>query len=263
MPRWGRRSALATVSAAGDKLSGIAAEQAEAELKALEEPLQEYLKQIHAAKLALAKRHEQLLTYYSTCLSDLESKQSSLNKQAPVAARQRGQGLPNRSFDAQGARAGRPCRRRLCRHVATRPARSGPVQARKDRQNAQKRPCSTYSCRSSTTSKWKAFGATSFPSWNGSLSVRLRQWRPVVVLVGGGPNARVASAVTPLPTPMAAAGPDSMMFGAVAPGMVMDKHWQHDQVAISRSTPTRTVFCTKRQYPVKAQLCIIYDEKQT
>lgn len=72
-------TALTTVSAAADKLSVIAAEQAQAELRALEEPLQEYLKQIHAVKLALAKRHEKLLTY-STCLSDLESKQNSLNK---------------------------------------------------------------------------------------------------------------------------------------------------------------------------------------
>lgn len=72
-------TALTTVSAAADRLSVIAAEQAAAELKALEEPLQEYLKQIYAVKLALAKRHEKLLTY-STCLSDLESKQHSLHK---------------------------------------------------------------------------------------------------------------------------------------------------------------------------------------
>jgi sorting nexin-1/2 len=72
-------TALTTVSAAADRLSVIAAEQAAAELKTLEEPLQEYLKQIYAVKLALAKRHEKLLTY-STCLSDLESKQHSLHK---------------------------------------------------------------------------------------------------------------------------------------------------------------------------------------
>lgn len=72
-------TALTTVSGAADRLSVIAAEQAQAELRSLEEPLQEYLKQIHAVKLALGKRHEKLLTF-STCLSDLESKQSSLHK---------------------------------------------------------------------------------------------------------------------------------------------------------------------------------------
>lgn len=72
-------TALTTVSGAADRLSVIAAEQAQAELRTLEEPLQEYLKQIHAVKLALGKRHEKLLTY-STCLSDLESKQNSLQK---------------------------------------------------------------------------------------------------------------------------------------------------------------------------------------
>jgi Vps5 C terminal like len=60
-------------------LSVLAAEQAEREMSQFEEPLQDYIKTIHAVKLALQRRHEKRLTY-STCLADTESKQQQLHK---------------------------------------------------------------------------------------------------------------------------------------------------------------------------------------
>jgi len=73
-------NALGSMGETADKLSVLAAEQAEKEMAQFEEPLQDYLKTIHAVKLALQRRHEKRLTY-STCLSDVESKQQTLNKQ--------------------------------------------------------------------------------------------------------------------------------------------------------------------------------------
>lgn len=72
-------SALGSMGETADKLSVLAAEQAEKEMAQFEEPLQDYLKTIHAVKLALQRRHEKRLTY-STALHEVESKQQTLSK---------------------------------------------------------------------------------------------------------------------------------------------------------------------------------------
>lgn len=72
-------TALQTMGETADRLSVLAGKQAELEFQKFEEPLQDYLKQINAVKLALQRRHEKRLTY-STCLADVESKKTSLSK---------------------------------------------------------------------------------------------------------------------------------------------------------------------------------------
>ena len=72
-------SALGSMGETADKLSVLAAEQAEKEMIQFEEPLQDYLKTIHAVKIALQRRHEKRLTY-STALHEVDSKQQTLNK---------------------------------------------------------------------------------------------------------------------------------------------------------------------------------------
>ena len=72
-------NALKKMGETADQLSVLSAEQAEKEMAQFEEPLQDYIKLIHAVKLALHRRHEKRLTY-STCLSEVQSKQSQLVK---------------------------------------------------------------------------------------------------------------------------------------------------------------------------------------
>jgi hypothetical protein len=72
-------NALSSMGGAADKLSVLAAEQAEKELAEFEEPLNDYIKTVHAVKLALQRRHEKRLTY-STCLADVESNTQQLYK---------------------------------------------------------------------------------------------------------------------------------------------------------------------------------------
>lgn len=71
--------ALKQMGETADRLSVLSAEQAEKEMAQFEEPLQDYIKMIHAVKLALHRRHEKRLTY-STCLSEVQSKQAQLVK---------------------------------------------------------------------------------------------------------------------------------------------------------------------------------------
>jgi sorting nexin-1/2 len=71
--------ALKKMGETADRLSVLSAEQAEKEMAQFEEPLQDYIKTIHAVKLALHRRHEKRLTY-STCLAEVQSKQSQLLK---------------------------------------------------------------------------------------------------------------------------------------------------------------------------------------
>jgi sorting nexin-1/2 len=211
-------TALTTVSAAADKLSVIAAEQAAAELKTLEEPLQEYLKQIHAVKLALAKRHEKLLTY-STCLSDLESKQTSLNKlrsqlgseakayqtEASMHKAQEQADLARDDFATTSQRVLREVDR--FKREKTDEMRKTVLQYIQLQVEYNKQMESIWSNLIPELER-VPLGTTATVASGGG---------------GGGPNARTASAVTPLPTPMGAAGPDNamMMFGA---GMVMDNN---------------------------------------
>jgi sorting nexin-1/2 len=71
--------ALSKMGQTADRLSVLSAEHAEKEMAQFEEPLQDYIKTIHAVKLALQRRHEKRLTY-STCCSEVDSKQTSLSK---------------------------------------------------------------------------------------------------------------------------------------------------------------------------------------
>jgi hypothetical protein len=71
--------ALSKMGETADRLSVLSAEQAEKELTQFDEPLQDYIKTIHAVKLALQRRHEKRLTF-STCLSEVDSKQTQLAK---------------------------------------------------------------------------------------------------------------------------------------------------------------------------------------
>ena len=71
--------ALSKMGDTADRLSVLSAEHAEKEMAQFEEPLQDYIKMIHAVKLALQRRHEKRLTY-STCLSEVDSKQTQLAK---------------------------------------------------------------------------------------------------------------------------------------------------------------------------------------
>jgi sorting nexin-1/2 len=72
-------SALSSMGETADQLSVLSAEHAEREMAQFEEPLQDYIKMIHAAKLAVQRRSEKRLSY-STCLSEVESKVTQLNK---------------------------------------------------------------------------------------------------------------------------------------------------------------------------------------
>ena len=71
--------ALGKMGETADALSVLSAEHAQREMAQFEEPLQDYIKTIHAVKLALQRRHEKRLTY-STRLAEVESKQATLAK---------------------------------------------------------------------------------------------------------------------------------------------------------------------------------------
>ena len=71
--------ALTKMGETADKLSVLSAEHADQEAEHFEDPLVDTIKIIHAVKLALQRRHEKRLTY-STCLQEVESKQSGLAK---------------------------------------------------------------------------------------------------------------------------------------------------------------------------------------
>jgi len=71
--------ALGKVGETADRLSVLSADHADKEMSQFEDPIQDYIKTIHAVKLALQRRHEKRLSY-STCLAAVESKQSALSK---------------------------------------------------------------------------------------------------------------------------------------------------------------------------------------
>ena len=62
-----------------NRLSVLSAEHADKEGSQFEDPIVDTIKMIHAVKLALQRRHEKRLTY-STCLQEVESKQTQLAK---------------------------------------------------------------------------------------------------------------------------------------------------------------------------------------
>jgi sorting nexin-1/2 len=71
--------ALCRLGETADRLSVLSAEHSDQEASQFEDPLIDMIKMIHAVKLALHKRHEKRLTY-STCLQEVESKNSQLAK---------------------------------------------------------------------------------------------------------------------------------------------------------------------------------------
>jgi hypothetical protein len=71
--------ALCKLGETADRLSVLSAEHADQEASQFEDPLVDMIKMIHAVKLALHKRHEKRLTY-STCLQEVEAKQTQLAK---------------------------------------------------------------------------------------------------------------------------------------------------------------------------------------
>lgn len=71
--------ALVKMGATADELSSLTMEEAEKEFIEFDEPLRDYLRGIHAVKLALQRRHEKRLTY-TTCLSEVNVKRSNLAK---------------------------------------------------------------------------------------------------------------------------------------------------------------------------------------
>ena len=71
--------ALCKLGETADRLSVLSAEHSDKEAIQFEDPLIDMIKMIHSVKLALQKRHEKRLTY-STCLQEVESKNSQLSK---------------------------------------------------------------------------------------------------------------------------------------------------------------------------------------
>lgn len=71
--------ALCKLGETADRLSVLSAEHSDQEATQFEDPLVDMIKMIHSVKLALHKRHEKRLTY-STCLQEVESKNSQLAK---------------------------------------------------------------------------------------------------------------------------------------------------------------------------------------
>lgn len=68
---------LTKMGATADGLSAVSLEHSEKEMANFEDPLKDYIKTIHAVKLALQKRHEKRVTY-TTCLSEVAGKRSNL-----------------------------------------------------------------------------------------------------------------------------------------------------------------------------------------
>lgn len=71
--------ALSKMGTAADQLSAVSMSHSEKEMAQFEEPLKDYLKTIHAVKLALQKRHDKRLTY-TTSLTEVNTKRSNLAK---------------------------------------------------------------------------------------------------------------------------------------------------------------------------------------
>jgi sorting nexin-1/2 len=72
-------NALVKMGATADELSTLTMEEAEKEMIEFDEPLKDYIKTIHAVKLALQRRHEKRLTY-TTCLSEVTVKRANVHK---------------------------------------------------------------------------------------------------------------------------------------------------------------------------------------
>jgi len=67
---------LSKMGLTADGLSTLSMDHADKEMMRFEAPLKDYIKTIHAVKLALQKRHEKRLTY-TTCLSEVATKRAN------------------------------------------------------------------------------------------------------------------------------------------------------------------------------------------
>ena len=70
---------LDLVGGTADALSAMAAQYSEKERNHLEEPFKDYLKIIHAVKLALSRRHDKRVSY-TALLHEIETRQVNLNR---------------------------------------------------------------------------------------------------------------------------------------------------------------------------------------
>lgn len=70
---------LQLVGSTADTLSGLSAQHADAELKKLEEPFKDYLKMIHAVKLALGRRHDKRVSY-TALLHEIQTREVNLHR---------------------------------------------------------------------------------------------------------------------------------------------------------------------------------------
>lgn len=70
---------LQLMGSTADTLSSMAAQQAESELKRLEEPFKDYLKVIYAVKLALGRRHDKRVSY-TALLHEIQTREANLHR---------------------------------------------------------------------------------------------------------------------------------------------------------------------------------------
>eukprot|EP00571_Detonula_confervacea_P017807 CAMPEP_0172298356 /NCGR_PEP_ID=MMETSP1058-20130122/1053_1 /TAXON_ID=83371 /ORGANISM="Detonula confervacea, Strain CCMP 353" /LENGTH=523 /DNA_ID=CAMNT_0013007625 /DNA_START=124 /DNA_END=1695 /DNA_ORIENTATION=- len=70
---------LQLMGGTADTLSAMAARQAEAELQRLEEPFKDYIKTIHAVKLALNRRHDKRVSY-TALLHQIQTREINLHR---------------------------------------------------------------------------------------------------------------------------------------------------------------------------------------
>lgn len=70
---------LQLMGGTADTLSAMAARQAEAELQRLEEPFKDYIKTIHAVKLALNRRHDKRVSY-TALLHQIQTREVNLHR---------------------------------------------------------------------------------------------------------------------------------------------------------------------------------------
>jgi len=70
---------LQLMGSTADTLSSMAAQQADAELKRVEEPFRDYLKTIHAVKLALGRRHDKRVSY-TALLHEIQTREVNLHR---------------------------------------------------------------------------------------------------------------------------------------------------------------------------------------
>eukprot|EP00978_Attheya_sp_CCMP212_P029228 scaffold103334_cov48-Attheya_sp.AAC.1 len=73
----GLGQALGKMGEAADRLSVLSAEHAEGEMARFEEPLRDYIKTVHAVKVALSRRHEKRVSYTAR-LAEVDAKKANL-----------------------------------------------------------------------------------------------------------------------------------------------------------------------------------------